>query len=174
MKTTSIWLALIFIFQSVCIYASSKQAIGWLEPVVLDNGKIQMIAKIDTGADTSSINAKILNTFNLNGDDWINFELINKQGQHFSLQRKVLRYAKIKRKKASSVKRPVIELDVCLGNIHRNIEVNLAQRTNFDYQILIGQNFLNGFFMVDVEKQYITQTNCHSTELIKNTGNNDV
>ncbi|MNN29972.1 hypothetical protein D3C81_1436000 [compost metagenome] len=46
---------------------------------------------------------------------------------------------------ANVAKRPVIELDLCLGGIQRTVEVNLADRSSFNYPLLIGARALRDF-----------------------------
>ena len=42
-------------------------------------------------------------------------------------------------------KRPVVDLEMCLGNVKRTVEVNLTDRSNFNYPLLIGAKALREF-----------------------------
>ena len=42
-------------------------------------------------------------------------------------------------------KRPVIDLQLCLGNQLRTVEVNLTDRSSFNYPLLIGAKALREF-----------------------------
>lgn len=154
-----VWGLVIFLAMGIA-QAADKQAIGWLEPVYLGEAKMLFIAKIDTGADNSSIKAKVLKKFKREGVEWIRFKVQDKQGHTAVIERKVVRYTKIKRKMAPSIKRPVVMLGVCLGKVYRDIEVNLAERKKFKYHMLIGRNFLRGIFLVDSELKYSTKAAC--------------
>ncbi len=46
-------------------------------------------------------------------------------------------------------KRPVVNLELCLAGISKNVQVNLVNRTGYDYQLLLGRSFLSGNFVVD-------------------------
>ena len=61
----------------------------------------------------------------------------------------------------TSIERPVISLGICLGNIYRQVNVNLADRTNYNYTMLIGRDYLNGVYIVDVEIVHTTKPTCH-------------
>ncbi len=46
---------------------------------------------------------------------------------------------------ADPSKRPVVELEMCLGNVKRSVEVNLTNRSSFNYPLLIGAKALREF-----------------------------
>ncbi len=153
-------LSIILLFVAGLGQAQAKQVIGWLEFVYVDQTRMQIEAKIDTGADTSSIKAEVLDKFSVQGEKWIRFSLTDWYGKKRILERKIERYAKIKRKLAPSIRRPVIRLGICLGNIYKDAEVTLAQRTKFKYQMLIGRNYLRGTYLVDSAIEHSTWPNC--------------
>jgi hypothetical protein len=112
-----------------------------------------LTAKMDTGALTASLSAKDIEQFTRDGEDWVRFRLATKEGDGKVYEHKIARMSKIKSRAdedeegdvASVAKRPVIELDMCLGGIQRTIEVNLADRSNFNYPLLIGARALRDF-----------------------------
>ncbi|GJL79913.1 MAG: hypothetical protein NPINA01_29020 [Nitrospinaceae bacterium] len=139
---------------------TTKQAIGWVEYVNVGKQNFRLESKVDTGADFSSINGEILKKFTVDGEEWVQFRVESKQNQSINLERKIERYAEIKGRLIPSIKRPVVRLGVCLGNIFRDIEVNLAERKNFNYPMLIGRNFLQGVFLIDSEITHTIQPSC--------------
>jgi len=150
----------IYLFQMPVSFASEKKAIGWLEHVEIADSNLKLKAKIDTGATTSSLNAKIIKKFKKDGEKWIRFSIENNIGEKVLLEQRVVRYVKIKRKLAFSLKRPVIHLGICLGKVYRTLEINLADRKNFNYQVLIGRNYLRDYFLVDSALEYTTKPSC--------------
>ena len=68
-------------------------------------------------------------------------------------EHKVSRISKIKSRadedddkdEASVAKRPVIDLEMCLGDVKRTVEVNLTDRSSFNYPLLIGAKALREF-----------------------------
>lgn len=142
------------------LFALDKQVIGWIEKVKIENTGLQLKAKIDTGATTSSINAKIIKKFKKDGQSWIRFKLIDKQDNKIVFERRVIQYVKIKRKLAFSIKRPVILLGLCIGNVYREEKVNLSDRKNFVYPVLVGRNYLGGYFLVDSAHKFTVKPEC--------------
>ncbi len=128
--------------------------VGWVERVKIYPGEFVLKARIDTGAKSSSINAPHATTFQKNGETWVRFELSGPKGKETVLvEKKVERRVKIKRKGGPPKERVVIRLAVCLGNLFREIEVNLADRRGFNYPVLIGRLDLANTFDVLVNSR---------------------
>jgi hypothetical protein len=111
-------------------------------------------AKMDTGALTASLSAKDIETFTRDGDEWVRFRLATKGASNKVYEHKVARISKIKSradeededKDVSEVtRRPVVDLELCLGNVKRTVEVNLTDRSSFNYPLLIGAKALREF-----------------------------
>ncbi len=139
---------------------NTKEVVGWTEKAVIYPGGLELRAKVDTGAMTSSLNCECSNFFEKDGEQWVRFSVINYQGEQVWLERKVHRMATIKRHFGGMQERPVIMLGVCLGNVYRETEVNVIDRSGLDYQMLIGRKFLEGEFLVDSSAQYINPPQC--------------
>lgn len=71
-----------------------------------------------------------------------------------------MRIAKIKRHFGRSQKRPVVQMGVCLGDVYQETEVNLVDRTGYNYQMLIGRRFLNDRFIVDPDLHFTLKPAC--------------
>ena len=111
-------------------------------------------AKMDTGALTASLSAKDIETFTRDGDEWVRFRLATKGASNKVYEHKVARISKIKTRSEEDdddnesvepTKRPVVDLELCLGNVKRTVEVNLTDRSNFNYPLLIGAKALREF-----------------------------
>ncbi|MDD0978643.1 ATP-dependent zinc protease [Pseudomonas shahriarae] len=113
-------------------------------------------AKMDTGALTASLSARDIQTFTRDGEDWVRFRLSGKDVSNKVYEHKVARISKIKnradededkedKEDTSVAKRPVVELEMCLGNVKRTVEVNLTDRSSFNYPLLIGAKALREF-----------------------------
>lgn len=140
--------------------AQSLPLFGYLENVRVGPDSLAMRAKLDTGADTSSLGYQKLEKFRRDGADWVMVTVSNAEGYSFSTMRKVVRVARIKRKDAPSVERPVILIAMCLGNTRKMTEVTLADRTEFSVPVLIGRSFLAGEAIVDSAREYTTEPRC--------------
>jgi len=140
--------------------AEAKEIIGIYEKIKINSVGLIFKAKIDTGAKNSSLNIRDIHLAQRKGKIWVKFQITDKDGKSALLDKPLERFAKIKRKNASTQQRPVVMLDVCLGGIQKKVEVNLVDRSNFNYQMLIGRSFINGDFIVDVDKSYTTKPHC--------------
>lgn len=83
------------VFQSTGISAAETSVIGWVEDVKVYNNNIQLKAKIDTGADNSSLHAENIELFEHEGEDWMRFDLNDISGKLHRLDAQVMRYTKI-------------------------------------------------------------------------------
>lgn len=140
--------------------AASESVYGYLEYVVVRPCEEEFKAKLDTGATTSSIDARDVERFERDGDDWVRFELVGRAGQRVEVERPVVRWVRIKEHDGSHDRRPVVEMEVCLGRSVREVEVSLADRSEFNYAVLLGRNFLRGLAWVDSGRKYTRSPNC--------------
>ncbi len=145
---------------SIFAVAAQKQIVGWIEIVSIYPGNMKIKAKLDTGARNSSLNAKKLIEFERNGERWVRFDLTNWKGRIETFEAKVSRTAKIKQLGQEADSRQVIKLGICIGGTYKEVEVNLEDRSGFNYQMLVGRSFLKGSFIVDPELSFTIKPNC--------------
>jgi hypothetical protein len=141
-------------------YAQSKEVFGYVERLHIREASLIMLAKLDTGADTSSIHARQLQEFVKDGAPWVRFEIRNFQGEVREITAPVVRVAKIKRPSGPAQRRIVIKLGLCLGDMFQEEFVSINDRTKFDYQFLLGRSFLAGNAIVDPSAMYVSSPNC--------------
>ena len=141
----------------------AKMSVGWLEKVRIFPGNLLIHAKLDTGAKTCSLNAPHITEFSRDGEKWVRFGVTNKYGDKITLERKVNRVASIKRHGVEVQKRFVIHLAICLGTLYKEVEVNLVDRRDFLYPMLIGRSFMAGNLVVDPAAKYTTKPSCKET-----------
>jgi hypothetical protein len=136
---------------------------GWVENVSIFPGNMKIKAKLDTGARNSSLNARNLEEFYRDGDKWVRFKLKNWKGRTENFEARIIRTATIKQHETDSVTRPVIHLGICLGNVYKEVEVNLQDRGKFNYQMLIGRSYLKNSFLVDASTTFTTEPGCQGS-----------
>lgn len=125
--------------------------IGEIEPVTIVTAKSTFPARIDTGATTSSIDAQDIVRFERDGKSWVKFNLKDrKTGKVTLIESKLTRVVEIKRHGAEPQHRPAVKLKTKLGDKELYSEFTLADRSSFDFPVLIGRNLLEGNFIVDV------------------------
>ncbi|MBT8365249.1 MAG: ATP-dependent zinc protease [Deltaproteobacteria bacterium] len=137
-----------------------KQIIGWIEYVTILPENLKIKAKLDTGARNSSLNAVNIVEVKRGGDTFVRFDLTNWKGRIETMEAKVIRMAKIKQHNSELERRPVIRIGICLDKVYKEVEVNLVDRSNFNYQLLIGRSFLKGEFAIDPSKTFTIKTDC--------------
>lgn len=147
-------------FNTLTLKAQNKITIGRVEKVRIYPGNLIIRAKIDTGAKNSSLGCYDMSFFENNGEKWVRFSITNHKGKTIKLEQKVQRVAKIKDHFEKNQERPVIKLYICLGNLYKETEVNLIDRSGFIYQLLIGRSFITDDFIVDPSKKYTTKPKC--------------
>jgi len=151
---------ILYAFLSCPLFVYSKQIVGIYEKVSLPTKGLVLKAKIDSGAKNSSLHAVNIKRYQQNNKEWVLFETVDKKGGKIALSAPVARIARIKRHNGISQERPVIIVGICIGNILRDVEVNLIDRSILNYPLLIGRTYLDGNFLIDVSKQYTTKPNC--------------
>jgi hypothetical protein len=137
-----------------------KLTIGEAEYIGIPALRTVFKARIDTGATTTSIFAINVEEFERDGKPWARFVVKNaEQKKDYPLELPVVGVAKIKKRgRAGETRRPEVELDLTMGEATRRLKVNLADRTGFEYPLLIGRDFLRGLALVDVAKKYTQKT----------------
>jgi hypothetical protein len=140
--------------------APAKEVVGWIEMTTVYPGAITFEAKLDTGADNTSLNASDIERFEREGDEWVRFRVENEAGESSVLERPIVRIARIKRHYGGQQERPVISLGICIDRIYKEVPVNLVDRTGFKYRLLIGRSYLAGDFLIDSGARHMAQPAC--------------
>ncbi len=148
-----------------------KSIYGHDEKVILPQlGNMTLHAKLDTGAKTASLNALDLKIFTKNKEKWVRFQVESgKKYYEFPIKR----MSRIKKRSgeidspndSTSAERPVIELEICMGNQKKKLEVNLIDRTHFIFPILIGKIGLTKLkAIVDPSVSKLSTPTCPTTK----------
>jgi len=161
LKLSPLLLCLVF-FPGLGI-AEEKTIYGLNEYVRLFDLDLKLAAKLDTGAKTASLSARDIKRFKRDGETWVHFYLAIDEAHNSPIERPLARISKIKRRagdydpdeEKTYTARPVIEMDICMGQALRTIEVNLTDRSAFQYPLLIGSEALKNFTaLVDPALKY--------------------
>jgi hypothetical protein len=138
-----------------CEDISRLNIIGELEYVSFLPENIRLKARIDTGAQTSSLGIEDSGRFERDGRKWIRFNVLDKMNSRLvEFERPIKRFAKIKRHEAKAIERPVIELKIKLGTLEIKREFTLSDRSKFNYPVLIGRNVLANKYLVNVSQRF--------------------
>ena len=139
---------------------SDKTVIGWREWGSLpDLGIPALKLKIDTGARTSALHAFRLETFSEDGKRKVRFAI------HPLQRRKDLEITSIAEVVDERVvtdsgghreKRIVIKTPLLIGGESWDVEFTLTDRDTMRFRALLGRTAMEGRFIVDPEKSYLT------------------
>ena len=143
-------LLILFSLAALPALAAEPTLYGRYEKIGLPELKQTLKAKMDTGAYTASLSARDIELFERDGEDWVRFRLAAEGVDDRVYEHLLARISKIKNRAEESddedavaiSKRPVIDLQLCLGDQLRTVEVNLVDRSSFNYPLLIGAKAL--------------------------------
>ena len=123
--------------------------VGGVETLYVPPFEVSFQARMDTGAETSSIDAHNIRPFERDGEKWVSFDIINrKNNKKHHFEKPIIRKTNIVRT-LKKEKRFVVNFPIKMGNEIINEEFTLNDRSKFEYQVLIGRNIINGRFLID-------------------------
>jgi hypothetical protein len=135
--------------------------LGWVESVYLTDPGVRLKAKLDSGAETSSLDARIIKKFRQHGKRWVRFALADPaSGEEYVLVRERVRTIGVVQHEGSNQLRPTVMLQVCVADRLLDIEFSLVDRSEFSYRLLLGRRALKTFALIDPGNTYLTQPRC--------------
>lgn len=137
---------------------SEMVILGEVEAVYVDEVDRIFDTRIDTGAESSSLDALDMELFERDGDTWVRFGL-RKRGPDAAqdlFEYPVEKFVWIKQAGIEQPeKRPVIHAHLKIGKYRAETELNLSDRSHLDYPLLLGRKFIKDIALVDVSQRYI-------------------
>ena len=138
--------------------AAQKPLFGWIENASIEPWGVQVKAKLDTGALTSSMHAEDLERFEKDGDDWVRFTIeVKDQATDRTVSRKfeqpVFRNVRV-RGAGGAERRPVVLMKICIGDTLYEEQFSLEDRDDMIYPLLIGRRTLQHLGPVDVTRTF--------------------
>lgn len=211
-----LFIAVMLIAISGVSVAQATHVRGWVEHARIMPDGLLMSAKLDSGAQTTSIHAEIVAAGQIqeeagapslvaervetatdinalmnvqmmaggalddppsfapvpiadltNGTklpEMVKFRLTSRGGKSSLYSAQVVRWVSIRRRGGGSIVRPVVMMDLCLAGMRVRGEVNLADRTGFNYPVLIGRNMLSdAAISVDSGRIFASKRACPKT-----------
>jgi hypothetical protein len=142
------------LFPSGNVNAGERITIGEVEDVILIPWRVKLPARIDTGAATSSLDARELKVKN----NIAEFKLPKKYGG-LLLRLPVVEWQNI-RSADFKEQRPVVEITLCMGPKLIRTQVTLNDRSLVRYPLIIGRNILKDNFIVDCMHSHCLPPSC--------------
>lgn len=143
---TSLWIEPLMAKDDVYTY-------GYVEKITLVDKNLTLSAKLDTGAKSASLNATNISKIDINGVPYLRFTVPTKEKEYL-FECPYLGKVKIKARAnevnsnstaAAPIKRPVVLLQMQLGDKVKTIRVNLTNRKRFIYPVLLGRDAIIAF-----------------------------
>lgn len=130
---------------------TDKQIVGLREQALIAGLNIVMQARISTNVANSVVDARNIQMFERNGEEWVRFTIYNPETKEpHVLERKRLRFQTVQTANPTPDRRPVVEIRFTIGTLTQKGEFILADRSASEYPILIGRNLLRDVMLVDV------------------------
>jgi hypothetical protein len=143
---------------AIPVNSDPVQVYGWREDVMIDGMEEALLAKLDSGALTSSIHAEETELFERDGKKWVRFIVTDtrqKNPVRARLEAPLVRIARIKEPNAESVSREVVRLSFKIGDRKVRGEFTLNNRNNMLAPVLLGRSVLKDLGWVDSTRTHI-------------------
>jgi hypothetical protein len=141
------------------VESPKRKTIGWREWVSMPEfGIIEVKAKVDTGADNSSLHAFNIERSVEDGVDMVRFEIHPRQRKRkpsIDCVAKVVGERKVKNPGGRSELRPVIRTKLIVAGEELDALVNLTTRDEMTFRMLLGRRTVRNHFVVDPGRSYI-------------------
>ena len=136
-----------------------KIVVGSVEKVLLTKEQLEFNARVDTGADASSLGVYGLQRFERDSKKWVRFSLTSEDdGEIYEYP--IYDTVKIKQSSTFNEDRIEIKIDIQMGGVSYKKQLfNLADRSHLQYQLLIGRTFLKDIAVVDVSRKRLLRSN---------------
>ena len=132
---------------------ANKRIVGATEMVFVEDANLSFKARVDSGAKTSSIHAENIEV-DFSGDPrgkTISFDVVTKEGLSRKIETRVSSVITV-RTSESAEYRYVVWLTMKWNDSKKAVRVTLNDREKMEYHLLLGRNWLQGDFVVDVDK----------------------
>lgn len=142
--------------ETVKLASGQKKVIGPTAIVEEAESDIVFDARVDTGATTSSIHVeecKVEDPAPKMGENLgkkIHFKIKNPKGESEWLEREIAEISTIKTSEREEV-RYKVPITLNVKDVKKRVLVSLNDRSHMTYPVLLGRNFLQGDFVVDVD-----------------------
>jgi hypothetical protein len=135
---------------------------GWIETVTFPDYGIALDAKLDTGADSSSVGVSGLDRFKRDGKTWYRFTLTGNDGKTATIEQQTNRVARIMRAEVKDTRRPIVRLKICIAGQVAVTDFTLTDRSEQRTSLLIGRRFLDSRILVDSGRKHLFPQHCES------------
>lgn len=154
------------------------QVVGWVEKVTVEPWGVEVKAKLDSGALTSSLDARDIKLFEKDDQEWVRFRLrLDDQDSDetlsVNLERPLYRDLTV-RGAGGRDERPVVLLEVCVGDTRYEEQFGLRDREEMHYPMLLGRRTIGHLGLLSVNETFLTEASCNEdSPLVANVPEDD-
>lgn len=132
----------------------TKIIYGYVEKATLIDKGMSLSAKLDTGAKSSSLSAINIREVEKDGKTYLNFKVPGKTGEveftapylgKVRIKVRAGEHLSAAEHKLEPIRRPVVMMQIRIGDKVRSIPVNLTNRKRFNYPLLLGRDAIIDF-----------------------------
>jgi hypothetical protein len=143
---------------------ADDKVFGWVEKAVVEPLGVEVKAKLDSGALTSSLDARDIERFKRDDERWVRFRLKledEESGEVVSERMELPLYRSLRLRGAGGTdRRPVVLMKVCLGNTLYEEQFSLRDRGDMNYPLLLGRRTIGHLGLLDVRETFLTEHGC--------------
>jgi len=133
--------------------------IGWRALIDFPEFGLRSVqAKVDTGAQTSSLHATHIRSFERDGETWVSFQVdcgMGKARVHNRAEARLVGRRKIRSSNGAVEERFVIATRIAARGLTWTAEISLAERASMAFPMLLGRACLRNRFLVDSGHSYL-------------------
>ncbi len=156
--------ALLLSAASPAIAADEDRVFGWVEKATLQPWGVEVKAKLDSGALTSSLDARDIEVFDKEDEEWVRFRLRledEASGETFTERMELPLYRDLRVRGAGGRdERPVVLMKVCLGDTVYEEQFGLRDREEMHYPLLLGRRSIGHLGLLDVRETFLNEPDC--------------
>jgi hypothetical protein len=138
---------------------TSRITIGWREWVEMPEfDVVEIKAKVDTGADNSSLHAFNIERFSKDGIPHVRFEIHPRQRKSkpsIPCEAEVVKERTVKNPGGRTELRPVIRTRLKVAGRETDALINLTTRDEMTFRMLLGRRSIRKDFLVDPARSYL-------------------
>ncbi|WP_432460388.1 ATP-dependent zinc protease family protein [Agarivorans sp. QJM3NY_25] len=166
--------AMVFTLASASSCWAEKATVGALEYIRIVEADLRYLTRIDTGAASTSLHAdhiRVIDGNNIlpadyseaeqkslvkpkmraNIGKYLEFTTINEQGEQHQGKARISDVVAVRNSQGLEI-RYKVALAIEWQGQQKTVDVNLRDRSKMDYKLLIGRDWLEGDYLVDVER----------------------
>ena len=136
-----------------------RLVVGWREWLGLpDLGIAAIRAKVDTGARSSALHVDALECFRRGGRDWVRFGLSPGRAEDPSVsgcEAEVADRRRVTDSGGHATERVFIRTTLVVADLRLSVEINLSDRRNMLFPMLLGRTAMAGALVVDPDCSFV-------------------